>query len=298
MSFYTYIHAVGTGKKINRDLTLEESKDMMDQMLSRKAFDEQISAFLLGWRLKPESTSEFMGAIEACEPYIKHKKIDNSIEIGYPFDGKVKNPYLVSLIAKEFKDFYLNIVVVGDDVTSQKDGTTIKDISSYIKNEENIYYFDRKEFFKEMSDLTSIRQKLGLRTGLNTIEKLCNVAYSDFGVTGVFHKPYVQKYVDIFADKYKRLAIIKGNEGTPEIFNKSRMWICEDKNIEEIIIDPARYGIKYERSQERITPQESLNLIQNPSDELLKLAMLNAAILLFVTDKAKDIDEAYEMING
>ena len=32
MDFFKYIHAVGTGEKGNRDLTLQEAKDMMEQV--------------------------------------------------------------------------------------------------------------------------------------------------------------------------------------------------------------------------------------------------------------------------
>ncbi|MDY0196169.1 MAG: glycosyl transferase, partial [Sulfurovaceae bacterium] len=49
MDFFKYIHAVGTGVKGNRDLSLDESKDMMKQMLDRSVPNEQIAAFLLGW---------------------------------------------------------------------------------------------------------------------------------------------------------------------------------------------------------------------------------------------------------
>jgi len=298
MDFYTYIHAVGTGKKINRDLTFDESKDMMHQILDKKAHSEQIAAFLLGWRLKPESITEFQGALSACSTYINPKPIKNSIELGYPFDGKVNNPYLFSLIAKELEQTDLNIVLTGDEVLSAKNGTTTKDICTQIDLSDNLHFFDRKDFFKQMHNLTEVRMRLGLRTGINTLEKLTGVASSEYGVTGVFHKPYVEKYVAIFGKKYKRLAMIKGNEGTPELFSKNRMWLAENGNIEEIIIDPAYYGINYQRSQERISKEESLYLIQNPSDELLKLAKLNASILLFIANRANSIDEAYEILNG
>jgi len=36
-----------------------------------------------------------------------------------------------------------------------------------------------------MSDITDIRMKLGLRSGLNTIEKLPRVANSEYAITGV-----------------------------------------------------------------------------------------------------------------
>ncbi len=297
MDFFKYIHAVGTGPKGNRDLTFEESKDMMDQILNQSIPNEQAAAFLLGWRLKPETTTEFRGAIEACDAYVKKTTIPNSLELGYPFDGKAKNPYIFPLVAKVLEESGLSLVVIGDELTPAKAGITIKDICTKIDLNSNAYYFDRKDFFEKMSDLTDLRMKLGLRSGFNTIEKLPCVANSEYAITGVFHKPYVKKYVEIFSDRYKRFALIQGNEGTPELFSKGRLWITNGDEVDEIIVDPAHYGINYTKSWDTITLEDSLNQLNNPSDEYMKLAKLNAAVYLFVTENANSIDEAWEKLN-
>jgi anthranilate phosphoribosyltransferase len=298
MDFFKYIHAVGTGPKGNRDLSFDESVDMMTQILDQSVHSEQIAGFLLGWRLKPETTEEFRGAITACDKYVKHSKVENSIEMGYPFDGKAKNPYIFPLVAKVLEDSGLNLVVTGDDLTPAKGGITIKDICTKIELNSNMHYFDRQEFFPQMNDLTEIRMRLGLRTGFNTIEKLPKIAQSEYAITGVFHKPYVKKYVEIFSDRYKRFALIQGNEGTPELFSKGRLWIANGNEVEESIIDPEYYGINYTKSWESITLEDSLKQLNEPSDEYLKLAKLNAAVYLFVTEKFNSIDDAFASLNG
>ncbi len=298
MDFFKYIHAVGTGAKGNRDLSFEESKEMMEAVLRGEVYSEQVSAFLLGWRLKPETTDEFRGVVAACDKFIKKTIIKDSIELGYPFDGKVNNPFMFPLIAKVLQKSNLNLVVAGDDLTPAKSGITLKEVATNIDLPKNAYYFDRADFFKEMHDLTPLRMRLGLRTGLNTIEKLTHVASSEFAITGVFHKPFVKKYVEVFSQRYKQFALIQGNEGTPELFSKGRLWIAKENGVEEFIVDPAYYGINYTKSWEKITLQESLEQTNNPSDEFLKLATLNAALYLFVAQKASSIEEAYEKLNG
>jgi anthranilate phosphoribosyltransferase len=296
MDFFKYIHAVGTGPKGNRDLSFDEAKDMMQQVLNQSVPSEQIAAFLLGWRLKPETNEEFRGALAACDETLTHHTVENSLELGYPFDGKAKNPYIFPLVAQIIQKQNLNLVIIGDEKQPAKDGITIKEIISDIKLSNNAYYFDRKDFFNKLHKLTEIRNRLGLRSGFNTIEKLPGVAKSDYAITGVFHKPYVKKYAEIFSDRYKRFALIQGNEGTPELFSKGRLWITGE-SIEEYIIDPQYYGIHYKKSWDKITLQESLEQLQNPSDEYLKLAQLNAAIYLFVTQKFNSIDDAFDALN-
>jgi len=298
LGFFKYIHAVGTGTKGNRDLSFDEAKDMMTQMLDQSVPSEQIAAFLLGWRLKPETTTEFQGALAAFDENLIQSKVNNSLELGYPFDGKVNNPYIFPLVAKALKKENLNLVLVGDEKQPAKDGITIKDIVSEMELNENIHYFDREKFLNKLHKLTDIRNKLGLRSSLSTIEKLTGVAQSEYAITGVFHKPYVKKYAAIYAQRYKKLALIQGNEGTPELFSKSRLWIVDKDDIQEYIIDPAHYGIHYKKSWDKITLDESLHQVNNPSDEYLKLAKLNAAVYLFVTERFDSIEDAYASVEA
>ena len=296
MDFFKYIHAVGTGPKGNRDLSFNEAKDMMTQMLDQSVPSEQIAAFLLGWRLKPETNEEFRGALAACDENILRSEVKNSIELGYPFDGKAKNPYIFPLVAEILQKQGLNLVLVGDEKQPAKDGITIKDIVSKIELAPNIHYFDRKDFFYKLHKLTDIRNKLGLRTGFSTIEKLPGVAQSEYAITGVFHKPYVKKYAEILKGRYKKIALIQGNEGTPELFSKGRLWMVDGNETQEYIIDPEYFDIHYKKSWETITLQDSINQLQNPSDEYRKLARLNAAVYLFVTQKYKTIEDAFDAL--
>ncbi len=298
MDFFKYIHAVGTGVKGNRDLSFEEAKDMMHQVLNQSVPSEQIAAFLLGWRLKPETIEEFRGALAACDENIIKSKVENSIELGYPFDGKAKNPYIFPLVAEILKKKELNLVIVGDEKQPAKDGITIKEIITHIDLAPNLHYFDRKNFFYKLHRLTDIRNKLGLRTSFSTIEKLSGVAQSDFAITGIFHKPFVKKYSKILKGRYKKIALIQGNEGTPELFSKGRLWMVDGDETQEYIIDPEHFGIYYKKSWEQITLEDSIAQLQNPSDEYLKLARLNAAVYLFIAQKYPSIDEAFESLNN
>ena len=228
MEFKKFIKAVGTGPKGNRDLSFDESIEMMNYLLDQSVAPELISAFLLGWRLKPETIIEYQGAIAAIDARIKRATIKNSIELGFPFDGKAVNPFLFPLVAKILAKSGMQLSVMGDDKVPAKDGVTVKDVCTHIKLPENVHYFDRINYLKPLHDLTRIRSLLGVRSAFNTIEKLPNLGSSEFAITGVFHKPYVQKYNDIFRGRYKRFALIQANEGSPELLTKAKLWVTEE----------------------------------------------------------------------
>jgi len=156
MDFFKYIHAVGTGPKGNRDLSFDEAKDMMTQILDQSVPSEQIAAFLLGWRLKPETIEEFQGALAACDENIITKRVENSIELGYPFDGKAKNPYIFPLVANILQKHDFNLVITGDEKQPAKNGITIQEIVQEIELASNIHYFKRKDFVTMPSQVFSI----------------------------------------------------------------------------------------------------------------------------------------------
>jgi len=297
MSFHKFIRAVGTGPKSNRELDDIEITNCMNEILNQTAKSEQITAFLLGWRVRLETNSELKAALACFDKYIKRVDIPNSIELGYPYDGKADNPYLFPLFGKYLKKFNLKIIISGDKLQPAKHGITVKDIALNYKLDENIHFFDRKEYFKELSELSDIRNTLGLRTAFNTLEKLFNPANSKYALTSAFHKPYVNKYNDIFGSRYENLLIVKGNEGTPEIFSKCKYWVNTNGVISEHIIEPEYFGINYKKSWNKITLEDSLASIENPSLELEKLVKLNVALLLVTAKKAKDIKSGFEMLD-
>lgn len=295
-AFLPYLKCVGTGPKRNRDLTKEEMKTVIRAFLKQEVVPEQVAAFMLGWRVKGESIDEFAGAIEVFDEFVRHAPLENSIEFGYPYDGKVKNPYIFPLTAQYLEPFGINLSLHGDLLQPAKGGITLKEICENISLPSNVHYYDRSEYFPELYCFSEVRAKLGLRSSFNTIEKLLGITKSDTAIIGAFHKPFVQKYIELYKNRYKKLIIIKGNEGTPEIFGKCTVSIVENGEVEEIKVDPKAYGIDYTKSTQTITLEESLDQTREPSDAFLELAKFNAAVILFLTGKAESIEEGLKQI--
>ncbi len=305
MNFFKYIKAVGTGPKSNKNLTKEEIIEAIQGILEQKCESEQAAAFLMLLRVKLESDEELAGCLESFEKYITKEEIPESIELGFSYDGKTSQPYLFPLYGKILKEFFkqnkeiepFDIVISGDKLQPAKNGLTVKDITDNITLEDNIHFFDRANYFKELSDLTDLRKKLYMRTIFNTVEKLLNPANSKYAITSAFHRPYVEKYMNLFGDNYENLLIIKGNEGTPEVFSDFKYWVIGNSGIEEKVVKLEDLKIKYNNEYENITQDEAINIINNPSKEIMKLAKLNVAILLYTTKRVESVEKAYEMLS-
>ena len=305
MSFKRYIKAVGTGIKGNRDLSKEEIFDAIEQILLNKATPAQSGAFLIGWRTKLETNEELSGAVEALRKYIKFTEVKDSIELGYSFDGRCENPFLFPLFENILDEFYkknsdvrrLNLVISGDYLQPAKVGLTTKEIFANIDKGQYLHFFDRVEYLKELSDITPLRLELGLRTAFNTVEKLLNPSLSEYGVTTAFHKPYVQKYLEIFAPYFKDVIVLKGSEGSPEVLKDGKFWRMQEGSIVEENFSLKDFGINYSREFENISLEESLNIVKNPDDEIIKLAKLNVALYLLFAKRVSSLDEAWQRLN-
>lgn len=296
MDILPYLKLVGTGPKRNRDLTKKEMKTVVRAMLQGEVSPEQAAAFLLGWRVKGESDEEFAAALEVFDEFVKHDPVPDSIEFGYPYDGKVKNPYLFPLTARYLEPFGVQLSLHGGRLQPAKGGVTLKEVHDALPMPSNILYYDRSEYFPELYRFSDVRAALGLRSSFNTIEKLLGITKSKTAVIGAFHKPFVQKYINLYKNRYEKLVIIKGNEGTPEIFGKCAVTIVENGTVKEIKADPKAYGIDHLKSTRPISTEESLAQTANPSESLLMLAKFNAAVILFLTEKTASIEEGLSLL--
>jgi len=305
MVFKKYIKAVGTGVKGNRELEHDEVVDAVCSILENKVTPAQVGAFLIGWRTKLETNEELKTCVEALKKYIKYTKVENSLELGYSFDGRTKNPFLFPLYENILEEFYkknpdikeLRLVISTDLTQPAKNGITAKDIGKHFTFSKYVNLLDREEYFKELSNLTPLRHELGLRTVFNTVEKLLNPAQSEYGVTTAFHKPYVEKYLFMFKEYYKEILVVKASEGSPEVFKDGKYWRQIDGEIIDTVFKLEDFGITYDETYENITIEEALEIVKNPSDEILKLAKFNIALYLVFAQRVDTLENAWELLN-
>ena len=294
--FHKYLKAVGTGPKGNHNLCKDEMKEAMAMMLDGTAIPEQTSAFLLGWRVASESSDELAGAIEAMRERTKVLHVENSVEIGYPLDGKTKALPIMLLSAKMLGR--LKLVVSGDRAQPSKLGFNPKDFSENMKLNSNIKYFDRSSFLPELSKLTDLRRALGLRTAFNTIEKLHNPASSPYALIGMFHMPYFDLYKELYSKEYKRLIIVRGNEGSPEILKKTKILVVEGENSHSLPVDPADFGLQEFPIDKDISLNEMIKQLEDPDELTLGYARLNAALILYAANKTPSIEEGFKKLKA
>lgn len=287
--FLGYIRAVGTGPKGNRPLTKEEIKDAFGLILDRRVPDPLISAFLLGWRVQGERDEELLGCVEwLADRLCGHR--GEGIEIGYPMDGKSKFPFLMLKAAALLPN--LDVHASYDLPLGPKYGTTPEQFELDLPN---LSLHHRRDFSPQLSRLSDLRNMLGIRTAFNTLEKLNFLA--PVALIGMHHAPYFDLYAALYGNHYRRLIIVQGQEGTPEILKNTKYKVVENGAISTHHLDPETFGIEPISAKEEMRFEEMNRLIQNPDDNLLKMITLNAAFMGWAGGMYDTVEEAYRSLS-
>jgi anthranilate phosphoribosyltransferase len=281
--FLSYIKAVGTGPKGNRPLSAKETKDAFSLIIERLIPDTLISAFLLGWRVQGENEGELSGCVDYLADQLLPKKKEG-IEIGYPMDGKTKFPFLMLKAAELLSD--LEVHAAYDLPLGPKYGVTLNQFDYHAPN---LTLHHRRNLLSGLSDLTPLRNDIGIRTAFNTLEKLNFLAPT--ALIGMHHAPYFDLYARLYSPYYKRLVIVQGHEGTPEIIKKTKYKIVENGETTIHHIDPEEFGIQPIESKEEMNLENMRILMKNPDENLAKMVQLNAAFIGFAAKKYQTIEE-------
>lgn len=285
LRFLSYIRAVGTGPKGNRPLSYEEAKDAFSLILERLVPDTAISAFLLGWRVQGERDEELLGCIDYLAERLIPSRLDG-VEIGYPMDGKAKF-FPIMLQAAGFLN-NITFHATYDLPLGPKYG---EGLDRFEINYPNLHLHHRSDLLNNISALTELRNQIGIRTAFNTLEKLNFLA--PVALIGMHHAPYFDLYASLYAKYYRRLFIVQGHEGTPEILKKTKYKIVENGEITTYSIDPETFGIEPISAKEEMNLETMLNLMRFPDGNLAKMVRLNAAFLGYAAGKYESIEEGY-----
>lgn len=256
--FTPYVQALGRGATLRRDLTREEARDAMDRMLGGRASQAQQGAFLIAQRVKGEAKAEIQGFVDAVRgqwlaPLTPHTP--TLLDLAVPYDGKERTVQLAPAIALVLAACGLPVLVHGDQDVPTKKGITPAHVlagmgiatalapadASRMLDAVGMAYCGAQAFMPAWHALLPLRDEFGLRTVLNTVEKLVNPASAPFQVTGFYHT----KYIDAMRGAQTGTDeswIVQGEEGSIELRagRKTRLYGTAPDAMH--ILDPKALG--------------------------------------------------------
>lgn len=99
MSIAQYIKEIGRGPEGARPLTVEQSRDLMGQVLDGQVSDLEVGAFALAMRMKGETVDELLGFADAVEQRCMVLTSARPVVVIPSYNGARRLPNLVPLLA-------------------------------------------------------------------------------------------------------------------------------------------------------------------------------------------------------
>lgn len=322
MELKPYIQKVGVGPRGSKDLTRDEAREANRLILSGQVHPVEFGALTMAMRVKGESDSELIGAVEAlndqCDP--ADWEIPNLVVVASPLDGKdrlmVWTPGAI-LLAVECG---ARVLSISDRAVPPKKGMTPSLVfeamgfppsSSFSEAAREVRdrgwsCLELSRAVPAMEPLKEWRELLGKRPYLSTGEKLVNPARAPL-ITGVFHGPVLRQMDPVVrALGYPRTLVVQGTQGSVDLKSAAPTNVClieEGRETETFKIDPAEFDLV--NPEESPLPPDAMGCadltrrVMRGEDEAgARATILNAALMLWVSGVVETLSEGVRIAGG
>ncbi len=307
------ISKIAVGPDRGKDITKLEAYQATKALLRGGVDETHAALFLIGLRMKRESTLEYAGIYKALEEATPQIEIDlpNLVYLAEPYDGYKRGTPITPYIPAVLAACDVPTIIQGVHSVGPKFGLTPH--QTYLANgmpvdltpkqatsklfDENCgwAYLDQSKVCPELYDLGPFRDKIVKRTALTTLERLLMPIKADHNhlILGYVHNAYPKIYGAMATlAGYDRALILKGIEGgiSPaldkplrsfEVINKK----LSKKGVDETPVDLMHLhtGIKTRKS---IRFAHISSVIKEPKSAKFQMLLSTAALIL---SKAKGI---------
>lgn len=305
---------VGRGKRGARDLSYEEALLAANAILDLKATPAQIGAFFIAERMKMESVEELEAFAAACRSRAYRAPIQQGLDCAGPYDGRKKSFYATFPTSFVLAAAGLPVTLHGSESLPPKWGITLHDLlreagidAALLSREQivkaasdtGVLYVPAEEWCLPLKALRSIRIELGMRTVLNTAEKLIDYSHSPYLIFGVYHNTVFDRMAKLANQlHYHKALIVQGTEGSEDLFieRPTRTYFVENGESQLHIIDPDAYGLLTSAPEIDWTAAGQLHEAEAVLQGCGHMAftnqvLLNAAVRLHLAEKVESVEE-------
>lgn len=307
-------------KKIanNEGLTEMEVRDVINSIMKGEVTSSQIGAFLIGLRVKGETTEEILGAVKALRDNMTVVPIKNEYLIdtcGTGGDGG-KTFNISTAVAIIAASGGVKVAKHGNRAVSSKSGSAdvLKELgiktdcdeneSKRIIEEVGMGFLFAPNFHKAMKNVAKERQELGTRTIFNLIGPLVNPAPIRGQLLGIYDGNLVNTVGEVLLSLgLERALVVHGDDGLDEITIADRTKVCEIKDgvLSSYYIKPEDFGIERASIEEVSggTPKENaeiiINILKGEKGAKRDIVLLNSGAALYVGKKVNSIKAGVEL---
>jgi anthranilate phosphoribosyltransferase len=313
------IRAVGSGPTHARHLTRDEARWALAAIMDVRATPAQAGALLLLQRYRGEAPGELLGYIDAVRERMRpvQAKVEGLLDIGSPYDGRLKHVVVSPAASIVAAAAGVPVLMHGERDMGPKHGIAVGDVLAALGVSIDagppavargieacgLGYISQAQAVPALHALKPLREELGLRTPLHTVEKMYDPGNAPFHLLGVAHLPYVDLIAPALAPLgFRRTMIVQGMEGHEDVPTSRGTRVVEIDGAgarREWRLDPASFGLA-PATEDDLAPGDAAHSARLTLDALAgsvtasrrDLVLLNAALRIMLGGRALDLDTA------
>lgn len=300
------------------DLTYKEAETVMNEIMSGEATPVQMSAYLTALSLKGETIDEITASAAGMRAHCVKLLHDMDVLEIVGTGGDGANSFNISTTsALVIAAGGVPVAKHGNRAASSKSGaadvlealgvkiTISPEESARILKKINICFLFAQNYHFAMKYVAPIRKELGIRTVFNILGPLSNPAGANMELMGVYDETLVEPLAQVMA----KLGVVKGmvvygQDKLDEISMSAPTTVCEIRDgwFQSYQIRPEQFGYNSCAKEELAggTPEENAQITRDILEGREKgpkrqAVCLNAGASLYITGKAKTIEEGVRM---
>jgi anthranilate phosphoribosyltransferase len=301
-----------------QDLSAQEAREGLQQILSGDVTDSQIAAMLTALRIKGETVEEILGFAQhmreqAVQIRSKHPVVLDTCGTG----GDGLNTFNIStLAALVVAGAGVPVAKHGNRAVSSKCGSAdlLTQLGVRIDAPTAVAELSLKEigfaflfaplFHPSMKRVAGVRKELGIRSIFNILGPLCNPAGADHQLLGVAQENVAEKMIEVSKKlPIKQVLVVCGRDGMDEVslVDETIVHRLEGNKISRYRFRPEEIGLKRVKSDDLTGGDPKANaaiakdILAGKPGPRRDAVLLNAAFGLVAAGRVTDPKEGFEI---
>lgn len=294
------------------NLSYEEAKAIMNEIMSGEASDVQKSAYLTALTMKGETIDEITGSAEEMRNHAVQLSHEGDVLEIVGTGGDKSDSFNISTTSSlVIASAGVPVAKHGNRAASSKSGaadvleslgvniTISPRKSAELLQNIGICFLFAQSYHTAMKYVGPIRKELGIRTIFNILGPLANPASANLQVMGVYDESLVEPLAKVLSNLgVKRALVVYGQDRLDEISASAETSVCEVKNgtFKSYTISPEQFGLIRCKKEELTGGTSDENaaitkaVLAGEQGARRTAVVLNAGAGLYVAGKADSIE--------
>ena len=300
------------------NLSYAEAEQVMNEIMGGEASPVQMSSYLTALSMKGETIEEITASAAGMRSHCIRLLHDMDVLEIVGTGGDGANSFNISTTsALVIASAGVPVAKHGNRAASSQCGaadvlealgvciTLPPERSSQLLKEIGICFLFAQNYHIAMKYVAPIRKELGIRTVFNILGPLSNPAGANMELMGVYEESLVEPLARVMENLgVTKGMVVYGQDSLDEISMSAETTVCEIRNgnFHTYTITPEQFGFQRCRKEELKggTPEENARITRSilsgqEKGPKYQAVCLNAGAALYVTGKARSLEEGVEM---